>query len=56
MAGMRDILIHLYDRVDLNEVWLAATESIPALLGEIEPLLEEGDSGNRPDAQFSSDD
>jgi uncharacterized protein with HEPN domain len=25
MAGMRDILIHAYDAVDLDEVWNAAT-------------------------------
>jgi len=23
MAGMRDVLIHAYDQVDLEEVWMA---------------------------------
>ncbi len=35
MAGLRDILIHAYDTVDANEVWLAASRDIPALI----PLL-----------------
>jgi len=38
MAGMRDILIHAYDHVDIDEVWNAAIESIPDLLRKIEPL------------------
>ncbi len=39
IAGMRDILIHLYNKVDLAEVWKAATEDVPELLACIEPLL-----------------
>ncbi|MCP9820692.1 DUF86 domain-containing protein [Synechococcus sp. Cruz-9H2] len=39
MAGMRDVLIHAYDRVDLEEVWITLSEQLPALLMEIEPLL-----------------
>ncbi len=39
IAGMRDILIHAYDHVDLDEVWNAATISIPALIRQLEPLL-----------------
>ncbi len=35
MAGMRDILIHSYDIVDLNEVWKTANVDIPRIL----PLL-----------------
>jgi len=27
MAGMRDILVHAYDHVDLDEVWRVARES-----------------------------
>lgn len=40
MAGMRDILIHAYDTVDVEEVWQAATRDIPeliAILSRIEP-------------------
>ena len=39
MAGMRDILIHAYDHVDLNEVWHTATLAIPDLIAKIEPLV-----------------
>ncbi|MBW4521010.1 MAG: DUF86 domain-containing protein [Scytolyngbya sp. HA4215-MV1] len=37
MAGMRDILIHAYDAVDLDEVWNAANQSIPRLIEQLEP-------------------
>lgn len=30
MAGMRDVLIHAYDEVDLEEVWNVVRNSIPA--------------------------
>ncbi|MCH9019220.1 MAG: DUF86 domain-containing protein [Proteobacteria bacterium] len=39
VAGMRDILIHAYDHVDLDEVWAAVTGSIPALVKQISPLV-----------------
>ncbi len=39
MVGMRDILIHNYDDVDLNEVWYVAKISIPTLIKQIEPLV-----------------
>jgi uncharacterized protein with HEPN domain len=39
MAGMRDILIHNYDDVDLDEVWNVATISMPELIQQIEPLV-----------------
>ncbi len=39
VAGMRDILIHAYDHIDLDEVWAAATVSIPALVKQISPLF-----------------
>ena len=38
MAGMRDILIHAYDHVDLDELWTAATNSVPWLVQKIAPL------------------
>ena len=38
MAGMRDILIHAYERVDIIEVWTAATVSIPQVILKLEPL------------------
>ena len=39
MAGMRDILIHAYDTVDLDEVWKTASKDMPDLLSQIQPLL-----------------
>lgn len=39
MAGMRDKLIHEYDQVDLEEVWMTVERDVPKLLSFIEPLL-----------------
>ena len=39
MAGMRDIVIHAYESVDISEVWKTASDDIPALIAQIEPLL-----------------
>jgi uncharacterized protein with HEPN domain len=39
IAGMRDILIHAYDHVDINEVWNAIETSIPSLIKQIETLI-----------------
>lgn len=39
MAGMRDVLIHDYQDVDLQLVWESATQSIPELIKQIEPLV-----------------
>lgn len=41
MAGMRDILIHAYDAVDVDEVWNVATQAIPRLVVQLEPLVSE---------------
>ena len=40
MAGMRDRLIHGYDKVDLVRVWAAATESVPQVLPVLERIFE----------------
>ncbi len=39
VAGMRDIIAHQYDRVDLNIVWQVIQRNIPELLNLITPLL-----------------
>jgi uncharacterized protein with HEPN domain len=38
IAGMRDILTHQYDRVEVDEIW-GVEDDIPELLSMIEPLL-----------------
>lgn len=39
IAGMRDILIHAYDHVDIREVWNAASSEVPALIKQIKILI-----------------
>jgi uncharacterized protein with HEPN domain len=39
IAGMRDKLIHDYEGVDIQRVWLTLQTSIPDFLAAIEPLL-----------------
>jgi uncharacterized protein with HEPN domain len=39
IAGMRDKVIHQYDRVKISVVWQAIAIDIPHLLQQIEPLL-----------------
>ena len=39
MAGLRDVLIHQYDRVRLDLVWEAVISSLPELKTEILKLL-----------------
>lgn len=45
MAGLRDVVVHRYDRVDIDEIWDIASVHVPALLDYIKPLLPSpGDS------------
>ena len=39
MAEMRDVLIHVYSKVDLGEVWEATQLSIPDLIGKVGRIL-----------------
>lgn len=39
MAGMRDVLIHAYDTVDLEEVWQTVVNDIPALATGLAGLI-----------------
>jgi uncharacterized protein with HEPN domain len=39
IARTRDKLVHHYTEIDLEEVWIMATEDVPHLLQEIAPLL-----------------
>lgn len=38
IAGMRDVITHDYNEVDLDEVWTIINENPPQLLAYIEPL------------------
>jgi uncharacterized protein with HEPN domain len=40
MAGMRDILIHSYDDVDLRIVWDAAKEHLPPLVENLRQITQ----------------
>lgn len=39
IAGIRDILVHEYDQVDLDVIWDVVQSKLPELLVLIEPLL-----------------
>lgn len=41
IIGLRNVLAHEYGEVKIDKIYLAATKSIPALLGKISPLLPE---------------
>lgn len=40
MAGMRDVITHNYDEIELEEIWTVISENLPPLLNYIEPLIE----------------
>ncbi len=39
MARMRDILIHSYGKVDLNEIWNTVNLDIPRPIAALEPFF-----------------
>ena len=40
MIGMRHRLVHAYFDINLDILWTTVVEAVPALLAQIEPLLE----------------
>jgi uncharacterized protein with HEPN domain len=40
IVGLRNLLIHAYDRIDHLTVWSAVQESLPKLRREVEAILE----------------
>ena len=39
MAKMRDLLIHAYDKVDLDQVWDTVRNYIPSLISALERII-----------------
>ena len=39
MKGMRNLLIHEYDEIDLKEVWNTVKNDLPVLIKEIEKIV-----------------
>ena len=55
IAGMRDRLIHRYDKVRLPVVWQVVTDDIPELLRFVEPLLPQSETDAIADDEASAD-
>lgn len=43
IAGMRDLVIHHYDHVDLEEVWKTISVDVPQLMGFVQPLVDKAE-------------
>jgi uncharacterized protein with HEPN domain len=41
MIGMRNVMIHGYDDIDLVVVWKTVTDDIPRLVDSLEEILSE---------------
>jgi uncharacterized protein with HEPN domain len=39
IAGMRDVLVHRYDVIDLGELWLVVARDVPDLMTQLNRLL-----------------
>jgi uncharacterized protein with HEPN domain len=39
MTGLRNLLIHEYDDIDMGVVWMTVKEELPRLVTQIESLL-----------------
>lgn len=45
LTGMRNVLIHAYHRVDLDQVWQTVTVDLPPLLVAVEGFVGSGTDG-----------
>jgi uncharacterized protein with HEPN domain len=43
IAGLRNRLIHGYDEIDLDIVWLVVSEEVPPLIQKLEAILDQLD-------------
>ena len=41
MMGMRDVIVHEYDDVDIEQVWKTISEDIPKALENIETMMRD---------------
>ena len=39
LAGLRDVLIHAYDELDIEKVWQTVTRDVPALISKLEAIV-----------------
>jgi len=39
IIGLRNVIAHQYDDLDLQQLWSVVTENIPELIQQLEPLL-----------------
>ena len=46
MAGMRDVLIHAYDHVDIDQVWNVVQQALPDVAEKAKSLLPPGTMEN----------
>ncbi len=43
IVGLRNVLIHGYDRIDNAALWFAVQESLPLLRAEVDALLRDAE-------------
>ncbi|MBL8127373.1 MAG: DUF86 domain-containing protein [Chloroflexia bacterium] len=43
IVGLRNVLIHGYDRIDFVALWFAVQESLPLLRAEVDALLRDAE-------------
>jgi uncharacterized protein with HEPN domain len=55
IAGLRDVLIHDYAKVDVNEVWRIVERDLPALKSRVKQILSALDEAQPDDEPASTD-
>lgn len=41
ITGIRSVIVHDYQRVDKNEIWIVCTRDVPALIPQLEEILKD---------------
>jgi uncharacterized protein with HEPN domain len=39
MIAQRNVLVHEYDKISVDEMWIVATFHVPNLIGNLAPLI-----------------